>query len=120
MKASVGAAILLAVLLLLVGVNAYYVTHVTKDLQERLYALPAVPEDGTIDEIKAFSEALEKHTGILKITVNYTLIDKMRELTETLLCYAEAGMAGDYQTTRALLLDAVEDVGRLERLWNNQ
>ena len=113
------AAILLAVLLLLVGVNAWYIDKVTDDLGERLRALPSVPEVGTVKEIEAFRETFDRHEKLLRFTVNYLLVDKIKELTETLLCYAEAGMAGDYRTTRALLMDAVEDVGRLERLWND-
>ena len=117
MKASVGAAVLLAVLLVLVGVNAWYIHKVTDDLGERLRALPSVPEAGTVEEIEAFREEFDQQEKLLKITVNYLLVDKIKEMTETLLCYAEADMVGDYQTTRALLTDAVEDVRRLERLW---
>lgn len=117
MKASIGAGVLILLVVVLVCINACYVHRVTDDLQERLQALPDMPEEGTVGDIQAFKEIFEKRAKLLKITVNYTLIDKVKELTESLLCYAEADMTGDYQTTRALIMDAVEDVGRLEKIW---
>lgn len=119
MKASVGAAILLFLLIALVILNAWYVRSTTDRLIAEVQALPDVPKEDTVTQIEALQTEFDRHEGWLRLTVNYTLIDKISELITSLKSYAEANVSTDYLATRALLLDAINDVGRLERLWQS-
>ena len=116
MKASVGAGILLLVLLLLVCINAVFVTNTTRSLSDQLRALPDAPSEECLQKIQVIEAYFEEKEPFLRISISFFLSDRVKEQLASLRLYAATDMAGDYLVTKALLLDAVEDMGRLERL----
>lgn len=117
MKASVGGGILLLLVLLLVIFNAGYVQGTTRSMEERIAVLPDEPTAEAargIEELRAYWEI---HQPWLRLTVSFSLTDRVSELAASLEAYAEGGAETDYTATKALLWDAVKDVRRLEDLW---
>lgn len=117
MKASVGSGILLIVLLLLVGLNAFYIHQVTDEMTAQISALPEQPNEKALSEITKFQEYLGKNEPYLRLTVSYSQLDRVGELAESLRAYTHDKAPSDYSVTRTLLLDAIKDMGRLEKLW---
>ena len=105
------------ILVILVVINAGYIHRVTDDLSRRINALPLIPTESTTDDIKAFQTYLNRKIPFLRLTISFPQLDRVAELSESLRRYAKNGALADYQVTRALLLDAIEDMSRLERLW---
>ena len=120
MKGSIISGILLVVLVLLVIGNALYVHHVTHRLSVMTEGLPErlgeATREGTVERITKIQAYLKKHETVLAISVSYTSIDRMTELTAMLETYARMDADHDYTATRKLLIDAIGDAARLERL----
>ena len=120
MKGSIIAGILLVVLVLLVIGNALYVHHVTSRLSAMTESLPErlgeAAWDSTLEKITKIQAYLKKHETVLAISVSYTSIDRMTELYISLETYAQIGADHDYTATRELLIDAIGDGARLEKL----
>lgn len=117
MKGCVIGGVVLAVVILLVTVNAVFVRNTVERLTAALDALPEIPDPSTTPaEITALRELLESFETPLGLSVSYAVTDKV---TEALYCLEAAAGAEDvfqYRETLALLRDLVEDIGRLERI----
>ncbi len=116
MKASIGAGILLLILLVTVCANAIFVKNTTQALTDQIQSLSDLPSKENPQKIKAIQTYFEEKEPLLRISVSFLLLDRVKEHLEALRLYAESDMTGDYLVTKALLLDAVEDMGRMERL----
>ncbi len=116
-KASIAGGILLLVILVLVILNAWYIHSVTREMNRMVESLPQTPEPATLAHIAAFQAYFEEKHPLLRITIGFSQLDRVTELSESLLEYAQSGSLPDYRATRRLLLDAIQDMSRLERLW---
>ena len=117
MKASLGAGILLLLLLTLVIINACLIHRFSNDMKQQIEALAETPDAQTAESIENFQKNLEEKMPFLRLTISFPQLDRVSELSTSLLTYAESGALSDYRVTKALLLDAIEDMSRLERLW---
>lgn len=116
MKASVIAGVLLVVLLALVIGNACYLEATTARIADMVSALPEKPRDDTPRAVENILTYAKKHKPYLGLSVHFSAIDRMLELCQSLLIYTEIGDVMNYQITKATLLDAIEDMGRLEKV----
>lgn len=116
MKASVGAGILLVLIFIAVGINAAYVHRVTNEMRAQVAALPEIPNESTEARITEFQNYLRDKLPLLRLTISYPQLDRVGELSTSLKGYAQSDALSDYRITRALLLDALQDVERTERL----
>ncbi len=107
----------LAVVVLLVIVNAVFVGNTVEELTERVEALPDVPDPAvTPDEIASIRELLESKETLLGLSVSYAVMDKVTETLYGLEAAAQVGDVYQYGESLALLTDLTEDIGRLERV----
>ncbi len=112
----IGGAVLAAVVVLVV-VNAVFVGNTVKALTERVEGLPDTPDPvATPEEIASIREFLTAKESLLELSVSYAVIDKVTETLYGLEAAARAGDVFQYGESLALLMDLVEDIGRLERL----
>lgn len=116
MKASVIAGVLLVVLLGLVIGNACYLENTAAHIADMVSALPESPQDDTPRAVEKILTYAQKHKPYLGLSVHFSAIDRMLELCQSLLIYTEIGDVINYQVTKATLADAVEDMGRLEKV----
>jgi len=117
MKGCVIGGVVLAVVVVLVIVNALYVGRTVEELTSRLDALPKAP-DGTATplEIATLRELLESKEALLGLSVSYAVMDKVTEALRSLEAAAREGDVYQYGETLALLRDLIEDIGRLEKV----
>ncbi|MBE6585119.1 MAG: DUF4363 family protein [Ruminococcaceae bacterium] len=118
MKASLISGILLLILLALVILNAVYIRHTMHDLKDLAQKFPAHASPQAVKQIQNFSDTFEKKICWLQLSVSYPMLDRISELGSMLEIYALAEAHSDYAATRALLLDAIKDVERLEKSGN--
>lgn len=116
MKASVASGILLVAITLLIILNAVHVNRTVNDFVMAVEALPSTPDGDTALQVKRVLELLLKKETFLTLSVPYTTLDRGIELCRSLLSYAESGSVQDYTATRELLIDALQDMARLEKL----
>ena len=116
MKASVIAGVLLAVLLGLVIGNACYLENTTAHIAEMVSALPDRPLPDTPQAVESILAYAKRHKPYLGLSVHFSVIDRMQELCQSLLIYTEIGDVMNYRVTKATLADAVENMGRLEKV----
>ena len=117
MKASIGAGILLILIMVLVILNACFVHAVSQDMSRQIEDLSETPNEKDLADIRYFQKNLEEKLPFLRQTISFSQLDRVSELSTTLYEYAESGALSDYRVTKALLLDAIEDMSRLERLF---
>ncbi len=117
MRVCVAAGILLLVIVALVVGNALYVHRVSDDLLARAHALPAVPDPAsTPAAVAALRERLERHLPWLGLSVHYGVLDRVEEALYALEAQAATGDSWQYAASRAVLIDLLRDIERLERL----
>ena len=115
MRVSVVAGIMLVLLVALVTFNAFYVGRITSRMENLLNALPQKPLEDTPAKVREIQAFVKGHKSYLGLSVNFSVLDRVLELCESLGIYAEIGDVMNYQITKAILLDAVDDMGRLEK-----
>ena len=116
MKASVIAGILLVILVGLVFWNACYLKNTTTQMSNMISMLPEKPQDDTPKAVADVLAYVKKHKRYLGISVNFSAVDRVLEVSQSLLIYAEIGDVMNYRITKATLYDAVQDMGRLEQI----
>lgn len=112
----IGGAVLAAVVILVV-INAIFVGNTVEELTARVEDLPDTPDPvATPEEVASIREFLTSKESLLELSVSYAVIDKVTETLYVLEAAAEAGDVYQYRESLALLMDQVEDIGRLERM----
>ncbi len=117
MKGCILAAAILLVVLGGVIFNAFFIRHTTNQLMAWVEALPAIPDPKeTPRDIATIRERLEKKAIFLGITVAYAAIDRVSEALISLESFAKTGDQRQYDVTRALLVDLIEELARTEKI----
>lgn len=117
MKGCLLAAVILLLVVGTVILNAVYIHHTARELNEAVEALPAVPDPVNTPAIVAgIRESLEQKAPLLGITVAYATIDRVSEALIALESYARTGDLRQYDATLALLSDLIEELTRTERM----
>ena len=112
----IGGAVLAAVVILVV-INAIFVGNTVEELTARVDGLPDTPDPvATPEEVASIREFLAAKESLLELSVSYAVIDKVTETLYGLEAAAETGDVYQYRESLALLMDLVEDIGRLERM----
>ena len=114
MKASVFSGVLLVVILLLVLSNTLFVRRVTNTVLDMIARLPDHPSETAVDMAEEILSYLESKETLLSLSVPYQTLDRSVELAGSLKEYAATGSRIEYTATKALLTDAIKDMGRLE------
>lgn len=112
----IGGAVLAAVVILVV-INAIFVGNTVEELTVRVEDLPDTSDPvATPKEVASIREFLTSKESLLELSVSYAVIDKVAETLYVLEAAAEAGDVYQYRESLALLMDQVENIGRLERM----
>ena len=110
------ALVLLVLVTVLVITNAQFVINTQTDLAQTVETFPALPSKNTTDAISELRERFTKVQKTLSLSVNFYELDRINELLLSLEIYASAGDTTAYASTRALLLDALQHLSRLEQI----
>ena len=116
MKAFVLSLILLAALILGVIWNYIYINDVFATFTAALDAIPDIGSDACVAACESLRNEWKKHTDTVGLSVCFPILDRVTEQTELLLVCASAGDRFGFESARALLRDALEDMRRLECL----
>jgi hypothetical protein len=116
MKGFYFALALLAGVVLLVAINAAFVIDTQASLSRTVEALSPVPSEVAIGQIRALREQFESKETKLSFSINYYLLDRIKELLASLEAYAASGDTPGYTSTHQLLRDTIQDLSRLETI----
>ncbi len=97
-------------------VNGIYINDVGKKTEAMVEQLPEPTHPDCYAQAEALEQAWKKQSKTVHISVNHTLVDRIGEQLTTLVACAECGDVYGFYTARALLLDAIGDMKRLENL----
>lgn len=111
-------AVLLVFVLILGGIllNAIEIQSIASETEQRIKALSEYPSEESALEIAKLQAAWKERTNLLGLSVSYSVIDRVSEQMQLLAAACSFGDVYGYVETRVLLLDAIEDFRRLERL----
>lgn len=115
MKALAVTLVLLLALIAGITANCIYINNVENDLTKSIDALPDISEENCISDAKKLLDYWEKEEDFVGLSVGYPVVDRIKEQILLLLNAAKCGDVFGFYSARALLLDAVEDMGRLEQ-----
>lgn len=99
-----------------VVLNCIYVNNVGNHIREDAEVLPHPTDPNCLSMASDLEERWKKDAQWIHISVNHTIVDRIGEQATTLVACAEIGDVYGFCTARALLLDAVEDMLRLESI----
>ena len=94
--------------------NCIYVNKVGSRIRETTEQLPSPTAPSCLSMASKLEEQWKKDALWIHISVNHTIVDRIGEQAATLVACAESGDLYGFCTARALLLDAIEDMQRLE------
>ena len=116
MKSFVITLLLLTAMLLGIISNSLYINNVVTRMEKMLDTLPAPDHPNCINQAIALQEYWSKQVKIVDLSVNYLLVDRVSEQVALLSSCAQTGDLFGYYSALALLRDALDDLGHLERL----
>ena len=106
--------LLFLLMLALIAFNALYINRMSFALEDRISALPEVTDEGCVAAVRSLMDYWCAQELWVELSAGYPTVDRITELLEVLLSYALCRDPGAYLATRALLLDAIEDMRRPE------
>ena len=109
---------LILILLMLGGIllNALYINNVETRIKNEISSLTEPTHTDTLTATIRIRDHWEKDARRIHISVNHTVVDRITEQMEVLAACAACGDVYGFYTAKALLLDALEDMRRLERI----
>lgn len=113
--AVVASAVLLCLIVCATVGNAVFVRVNVSRLEVLAEALPASPGADAVAALDDLTAAFSRVEAGLSLTVSFPLLDRVREQLSAARAYALSGSYIEYSATRAVLLDAIRDLGRLEQ-----
>ncbi len=96
--------------------NSLYINNVGKKAESMVEQLPEPNHPDCRAQAEALEQAWKKQAKIVHVSVNHTIVDRIGEQVATLVACAKCGDVYGFHTARALLLDALGDMQRLEKL----
>lgn len=105
----------LAILACVIG-NCFYIRHVCAEMRARMDAIPTPLDERCIPLTQELLSYWEGQANFVSLSVGFLQVDRVTEEAKKLLSCAQTGDISNFYTSLALLRDAVEDVGRLERV----
>lgn len=116
MKSFAVTLILALIMLIGISVNALYINNVGTQLENAVQGLPAPTEADCLPRSERLENDWDDHSKWIHISVNHLIVDRIGEQFATLVACAEVKDVYGFYTARALLLDALGDMRRTERI----
>ena len=109
--------LLLAILLLgCITLNNLYINRLADRMLRQVEALPGIDDPTCLAKAQALLSDWDEQVELVRLSVGYTVVDRVSEQATTLLVCAGCGDLYGYQTALALMRDAIGDMRRLEVL----
>ena len=115
MKQIVAILILLCVLITFVVWNALYINKVAVRMKRLAESLPPVDDPACVAAAEHLRSEWKRTMPVADLSVSYLLTDRICEQTALLASCAAVGDTFGYESARAILSDALEDMRRTER-----
>ena len=109
---------LILAILMLGGVawNCIYINKVGTRIRETAEQLPSPADPACLLLTTGLEKQWKKDALRIHISVNHIIVDRIGEQASTMVACAQSGDLYGFCIARALLLDAVEDMQRLESI----
>ena len=103
-------------LLLLAGIfwNAHYIRESEAYLSELVTSLETI--EGREERILELEQFWKKHKSLFGLSVSFRELDHFGEVLAELRWAHDHGLETEFQKNRALLLDAIEEITRNEKI----
>lgn len=120
MKTFLFAMCLLLVLIVMIGINTYYITHFTDDLLQATAALPSIEAEDCLPALARLQERWERGHRWVGLSVNNNFVEQTGNLIAVLQVNCLEDAAEDFEANRELLLRSIRQLRNLERfnIWN--
>ena len=116
MKSFTVSVVLAALMALAIVANALYINNVGERAKNAILSLPDPADATCISATEKLEQDWKRYARQVHISVNHTLVDRIEEYLATLTACASCGDVYGFYTARALALDALRDMQRLENV----
>ena len=116
MKSFIATLVLLGVMLGGILVNCIYINNVANDMLEAAEELRFLEGEESVLRAVALLEYWQGKVGLVDLSVNYLLIERVNQNLALVVTCAKAEDRFGYLSALSLLIDAIEDMRRLEEL----
>ena len=94
--------------------NGLYINNVGRKTEVIVEQIPEPTHPDCRPQAEALEQIWNKQVKFVHVSVNHIIVDRIGEQIATLVACAECGDVYGFYTARALLLDALGDMQRLE------
>ena len=115
MKSFIASMILAVIVLSAVVANYFYINNVANTMRSMLEEAGSMPNSRSEEQADALIRYWEKAEPIVGLSTEYPILDRIKEQALLLRTAAQTGDVFGYCAAYAMLLDALEDMGRQER-----
>lgn len=116
MKSFIATLVLLGMMLGGILVNCIYINNVANDMLDAAEELRFLEGEESVLRAIALHEYWQKRVKLVDLSVNYLLIERVNQNLSLVVTCAKAQDHFGYLSALALLIDAIEDMRRLEEL----
>lgn len=116
MKTFIVSMVLFITMMTLIIVNSLYVNQTANTIMQMTTSLPA---PGCLDysgRITSMERLWEQHYSLLNLTVSLNDLNKVADCISQLKAYSVNDNEQDFESTRQLLVNAIKNLHRLEKL----
>lgn len=114
MKTFYASIILFIITVSLIVLNYSYISNLSEKLTEMTENLPSPSEEGCYKAVEDLYAFWEKNHDIARISTGYIELNKISDAITSLKVYAANNSISDFENTRELLYNAIDELHRLE------
>ena len=115
MKSMITTTVLLVTLILTVTFNFFYINSITEQMEKMIFSMPEIGTEECVAAAREIQQYLESKEAVIGLSVCFATLDRACEQTVLLVSCSEARDVYGFQSARALLLDALDDMRRAEQ-----
>ena len=116
MRGLVISLILFAILLILITSNFFYVNKVIGNMTNEAHSLKEIPSEENTKIINRLKKDWEQKSIWLSFSVSSDDLEELSDIIDSLEAANKVKNVNQFQIHKALLLNAIEKIGRLEKL----
>lgn len=116
MRGFVITTILFIILIIMIILNFCFVENVIRDMEEAVSTMDTLPCDNNTVIIDHLKDYWGKSVPLLSLSVTYDDIKDLTDIIDSLQAANETRNINQFQIHVELLLNAIDEIGRLEKL----
>ncbi len=115
MKALIASLIIFGILLTVILLNCIYVNRTSRELVLQAKSIGTIYDDTATSNLESLKKRFKRNEELLLLSLSYVTVDKVDDCIDCAIAYANSDDEAGFQNAKALLINAIYDLSRLEK-----